>query len=142
MKIKRVNLKSLETQIALSALQELCLPYDKPHITNAGWWWIATSDDGEPIGFAGLIPSARWADCGYLCRAGVVPHARGQGLQKKLIRLRMRQALTNGYRWVITDTFENPASANSLIACGFKMFDPSAPWGAKGTLYWRLKLKD
>jgi hypothetical protein len=25
---------------------------------------------------------------------------------------------------------------------GFRLFDPSVPWGAKGTLYWRLKLKD
>jgi GNAT superfamily N-acetyltransferase len=142
MKIKRVNLRSLETQITLSALQELCLPYDKPHKTNSGWWWIATSDDNEPIGFAGLVPSTRWSDTGYLCRAGVVPNARGKGLQKNFIRLRARQALTNGYRWLITDTYENPASANSLISVGFKMFEPSVPWGAKGTLYWRLKLKD
>jgi GNAT superfamily N-acetyltransferase len=142
MKIKRVNLQSFETQNTLSALQELCLPYDKPHKTNSGWWWIATGDDGEPIAFAGLVPSTRWADTGYLCRAGVVKSARGQGLQKKLIRLRIKQAYTNGWKWVITDTYQNPASSNSLIATGFKLFEPSNPWGANGTLYWRLKLKD
>jgi hypothetical protein len=27
-----------------------------------------------------------------------------------------------------------------LIAQGFKMFDPTKPWGANMTLYWRLKL--
>jgi hypothetical protein len=27
-----------------------------------------------------------------------------------------------------------------LIACGFKMFEPSKPWGCKDTLYWRKKL--
>ena len=140
MQIKRANLKNAEAQNTLSALQELCLPYDKPHITNAGWWWIATDEKNEPIGFAGLVASTRWADTGYLCRAGVIPTARGKGLQKRLIRARLRQACCVGYRWVITDTYENPASSNSLIACGFKLFEPSVPWGANGTLYWRLKL--
>jgi hypothetical protein len=41
---------------------------------------------------------------------------------------------------LVTDTHDNPASANSLIARGFKLFDPTKPWGATGTLYWRLKL--
>jgi GNAT superfamily N-acetyltransferase len=142
MKLRRINLRSPEAQNTLSALQQICLPYDKPYPTNSGWWWVASDVGDEPIAFAGLVPSVRWTDTGYLCRAGVVPDARGKGLQKKLIRLRIRQAYSNEWKWVITDTYENPASANSLIACGFKMFDPSAPWGAKGTLYWRLKLKD
>lgn len=142
MLIKRANLKSAESQNTLSALQELCLPWDRPHVTNSGWWWIAVGEDGSPIAFAGLIPSTRWGDTGYLCRAGVVPAARGQGIQKRLIHVRVRQAKAQGWRWLITDTYENPASSNSLISMGFKLFDPSVPWGAKGTLYWRLKLKD
>jgi GNAT superfamily N-acetyltransferase len=142
MKIKRVNLLSPEAQNTLSALQQICLPYDRPYKTNAGYWWVVSGDGHEPIGFAGLVPSTRWADTGYLCRAGVVADCRGKGIQKKLIRVRIRQAKVNGWRWLITDTFENPASSNSLIAMGFKLFEPSVPWGAKGTLYWRLKLKD
>jgi GNAT superfamily N-acetyltransferase len=142
MKIKRVNLRSLETQNTLSALQQICLPYDKPHKTNSGYWWVASNDGGDPIGFAGLVPSVRWSDTGYLCRAGVVPNCRGKGTQKKLIQVRIRQAKANGWQWLITDTYENPASSNSLIGMGFKLFEPSSPWGAKGTLYWRLKLKD
>jgi hypothetical protein len=27
-----------------------------------------------------------------------------------------------------------------LIARGFKLFNPTKPWGADKTLYWRLKL--
>jgi hypothetical protein len=41
---------------------------------------------------------------------------------------------------LITDTYLNPASSNSLISCGFRLFEPSNPWGARGTLYWRKKL--
>jgi GNAT superfamily N-acetyltransferase len=142
MQIKRVNLRSLESQNTLSALQEICLPYDRPYKTNIGWWWVAYDVCHNPVAFAGVVPSMRWSDSGYLCRAGVIPDARGKGLQKKLIGVRIRQAKSNGWRWLITDTYENPASSNSLIAMGFKLFEPSVPWGAKGTLYWRLKLKD
>jgi hypothetical protein len=27
-----------------------------------------------------------------------------------------------------------------LIACGFKLFQPTKPWGFKNALYWRRKL--
>lgn len=142
MQIRRVDIRKLEAQSRLLALQQLCLPYDKPFDSTHGHWWIAVSAAGLDAGFAGLVPSVRWSDCGYLCRAGVAPLYRGQGIQKQLIRLRIRQAKTEGYAWLVTDTHENPASSNSLIATGFKLFEPSKPWGAKGTLYWKLSLKD
>ena len=108
--------------------------------TQEGWWWIAY-DGGNPVGFAVLCPSVRWCDCGYLSRAGVIPSARGKGLQKKLIRARMRKARSVGYRWLVSDTTDNPASSNSLIATGFKLFNPSQPWAYRRSLYWRLKLE-
>jgi hypothetical protein len=49
-------------------------------------------------------------------------------------------AKEKGMAWLVTDTHSNPASANSLIACEFKMFEPSVPWAAKGAVYWRLKI--
>jgi GNAT superfamily N-acetyltransferase len=137
--LKRVDIRKESVQLRLSALQKICLPYDQPLDTNFGSWWIA-SQDGRDIGFAGLVRSVSWIDCGYLCRAGVVPTHRGQGLQKKFIRVRIRQAKTLGWKWLISDTTENPASANSLISCGFKMFEPSKPWAFKNSLYWRKKL--
>ena len=137
--IKRVDIRKESVQLKLSVLQKKCLPFDIPYDTNFGSWWIATKD-GVDIGFAGLVRTVSWTDCGYLCRAGVIPDARGQGLQKKLIRVRLRQAKALGWKWVITDTTDNPASANSLIATGFKLFQPTKPWGFKNTLYWRRKL--
>jgi len=137
--IKRVDIRKESVQDKLSVLQNKCLPFDTPYDTNFGSWWIAT-ENGVDIGFAGLVRTVSWADCGYLCRAGVVPVARGQGLQKQFIRVRLRQAKALGWRWVVTDTTDNPASANSLIATGFKLFQPTKPWGFKNTLYWRRKL--
>ena len=140
MKIQRVDVRQSSVQTRLSQLQKKCLPYDKSYDTNHGYWWIATKN-GVDCGFAGLVYSSRWSDCGYLIRCGVVPDMRGQGLQKKFIRVRIRQAKALGLRWLITSTFDNPASANSLISCGFKMFNPTKPWMAKNTSYWRLKLE-
>jgi len=140
MKIKRVDIRHLQIQDQLLVLQKKCLPSDSPFDTSQGCWWIVYDAHNLPCAFAGLVPSVRWLDTGYLCRAGVLPSHRGQGVQKRLIRARVRQARALGWSWLITDTYENPASSNSLIATGFKLFEPSKPWGAKGTLYWRLKL--
>ena len=141
MKINRVDVRNSKVQEDLSELQRICLPNDTPYDTNTGFWWTAADASAGLVGFAGLVFSSRWSDCGYLCRAGVVPSSRGQGLQKKFIRVRIRQAKAVEMKWLVTDTHDNPASSNSLISCGFKLFDPSSPWGGKGTLYWRLKLE-
>ena len=141
MKINRVDIRQSKNVNRLFTLQKTCLPSDNPYDTTTGFWWAATDASSRDIAFAGLVYSSRWSDCGYLCRAGVVPSSRGQGIQKKLIRVRIRQAKAVGMKWLITDTYNNPASSNSLISCGFKLFDPSVPWGATGTLYFRLKLE-
>ena len=140
MKIKRVDIRCLQIQKELQVLQKKCLPSDTPSDTTQGYWWIVYDAHNLPCAFAGLVSSVRWLDCGYLCRAGVLPSHRGQGLQKRLIRARVRQARALGWNWLITDTYQNPASSNSLIATGFKLFEPTKPWGAIQTLYWRLKL--
>ena len=140
MKIQRVDTRLDSVQTRLSVLQKKCLPFDKPYDTTHGYWWIATQD-GVDCAFAGLVCSPWWSDCGYLIRCGVVSDMRGQGLQKKFIRVRIRQAKALKMNWVITSTYDNPASANSLISCGFKMFNPTKPWMAKHTSYWRLKLE-
>jgi len=142
MKIKRVDIRNSRIQNELEVLQKKCLPGDVPFNATTGYWWIVYDALNLPCAFAGLVSSVRWLDTGYLCRAGVLSGYRGHGIQKRLIRARIRQAKALGWRWLVTDTYQNPASSNSLIATGFKLFEPSKPWGATGTLFWRLKLKD
>lgn len=108
---------------------------------DRGFWWMAFDESREPIGFAGMHPSVRWSDAVYLCRSGVTFAARGQGLQKRLIAARLVSARHYGFRHVITDTRRNPASANSLIACGFRMYQPAAPWSFRDACYWKKELK-
>lgn len=122
----------------LLELQRACLPADEPYDTTRGWWWLAYTPDEVPVGFAGLTET--WADrrMGYLCRAGVIPAARGAGLQKRMIRARLRCARALGMTSLVTDTAAgNHASANSLIGCGFKIYEPATRWAAAGAIYWR-----
>jgi GNAT superfamily N-acetyltransferase len=137
-----VDTRQPEVVQLLTLLQKACLPHDKIYPITQGYWHVVYSQDDEAVGFGGVVPSTRWSDTMYLCRAGITRTHQGQGLQKRLIRQRLKVAKKLGMNWVISDTNQNPASANSLIAIGFKMFEPTIPWGAKGTLYWRLNLKE
>jgi GNAT superfamily N-acetyltransferase len=108
---------------------------------HVGWWWLLMHQE-TAIGFAGLRSSYRWpGNSGYLWRAGVAPGHRGRGLQKRLIRVRERKARALGWEWLFTDTTQSPASSNSLIACGFKVYQPSHGYGYDQTIYWRKRLR-
>jgi GNAT superfamily N-acetyltransferase len=106
---------------------------------QGGDWWAVFFED-VPVGFASLRPSSQWQNTGYLSRAGILDGHRGHGLQRRFIKVRERWARRLGYDWLVTDTWQNHASANNLASCGFRMYTPSTPWAAKGTLYWRKKV--
>jgi GNAT superfamily N-acetyltransferase len=137
--IRKVDTTIERNRALLHWLQLEALPGDVPMETEEGQWWIAY-EDTNPIGFCGAKRSSRWSDTVYLCRAGVLRAFRGKGIQKKLIRIRVNYARREGFTWMISDTFYNPASANSLINCGFKMFNPTNPWSFKDACYWRKRL--
>ena len=124
----------------LTKLQKRCLPYDEMYAPLIGWWHIVFTEDMQPVAFSGLVPSIRWSDTVYLCRAGVLKEHRGQGIQKRLIQIRLKKAKALGMNWAVTDTYNNPASTNSLVSCGFRLFEPTTPWGDANTLHWRYKI--
>jgi GNAT superfamily N-acetyltransferase len=140
LELKAVNGSRKEVKELLYVLQLEVLPVDKPADTTKGYWWILY-DGVTPVGFAGLHPSSQWGGTGYLARAGVVKDYRGKGLQKRLIRVRERKARALGWSHLVTDTCGNPASANNLIACGYRMYEPRTPWGIETTVYWIKRLK-
>jgi GNAT superfamily N-acetyltransferase len=118
-------------------LQHECLPHDEPLPANEGFWWIAYQG-GNPVAFCSLKELS--GGLCYLSRSGVLPHARGQGIQKRMIRTRLRFAKRIGAVEVCTDTSHNPASANSLIAEGFRMYEPENRWGLPTSVYWSRRL--
>ena len=139
MKIQRVNTLDSEIIELINSLQLICFPSDSIYDASQGAWWIAYDAD-EPIGFGGVVLDHRWLDCGYLCRCGILKGYRGQGLQKRFLRVREAYAKKMGWKWLITNTYNNYASANSLISLGFKLYEPTTRIWAKGTLHWRKKL--
>ena len=135
-RIKRVMEMSQTTEQAIRFLQKECLPLDTVLSPKNGWWWMAYFD-GRLAGFAAMLQSSKTPQAAYLARAGTLEAFRGRGLQKKLIRERLKFAKDLGLTQAITDTTDNVASANALIATGFRMFEPDDPWGSPNTLYWR-----
>lgn len=133
----KIRQASSQDLTLIQELDKICLP-------GCSWYpadysWCLWSDDFL-VGYACLTHSRQWDKCGYLCRSGILPEFRGKGLQKRLIRARIRKARELGWQALVTDTRKNPASANSLIACGFKMYEPQNPWSFKDACYWRLWL--
>lgn len=107
-----------------------------------GWWWIAYDGFDEPAGFCGMVESVHFpGKRGYLCHAGVLPEHRGRGLQKRMIRVRLAAARRLGWGSVVSDTLEgNAVSANNLIECGFRMYEPVVKYAAAGSAYWIRRL--
>jgi GNAT superfamily N-acetyltransferase len=140
MKIKMVDASLRAVAAKIREMDLLCFP-ELVHlgpIELHGDWWIAY--DPTPVAYAGLWPSIRTPGAGYLCRAGVLPQARGKGLQRKLIKAREREALKKEWVALFSDTDPvNSRSMNNLIACGFESFRPPQPWASHGEdwCYWR-----
>lgn len=101
------------------------------------WWYL--KDQEVIIGFAGMtIVEGDSEDLvGTFTRAGVLPGWRGQGLQKKLIKTRLKYAKKHDCVRCTTYTSDNPASENSLISCGFRRYNPESRWAGEEMTYWR-----
>lgn len=143
MKTWQVDPAAPEAQATLRRFRDTLFPADDPvDVTHGLWWVVEDTREGLLAGFAGLhLKHQGDALTGYLCLAGVLPEYRGQGLQRRLIHARLRKARHLGLVRVVTDTIPgNPASINSLIACGFRAFTPEVPWKVDGAAYWERKL--
>lgn len=116
-----------------------CFPTDDPYPILGAYWWVVEAGT-EVVGYAGLKPLPHGG--GYLCRAGVLPKARGKKLQLRLIRIRERAARAAGMSWLCTYTVaHNPASSNNLIRAGYRLYRPTDLWGGEDALYWWKELK-
>lgn len=103
-------------------------------------WWGAW-DGAELVGYAGgrLVPE--WPGQYYLSRAGVAAAHRGRGIQKRLIRCRVARAKRLLATRAVTYTIPyNPASMNSLLACGFRVYNPAVAYAGSEMVYWRKVL--
>lgn len=127
------------TAAELDHLDLACLPDDEPY-DKAGpglyWWTVTEHPSKRVVGFCG---SLYWGpdNVVFLCRSGVLPEARGRGLQRRMIKTRVAHAASIGAKGCISYTsVENPVSSNNLIRCGFELYEPDYKWAGEGYLYW------
>lgn len=106
---------------------------------EGGHWWLAYRKE-KPVAFAGLVPSSQYRNVGYFKRAGVTPKHRGNGLQIRLMRVRINKARKLGYTHLVSECTETAYSANNFIKAGFKIYDPKFPWAFRNSIYWIKKL--
>jgi ribosomal protein S18 acetylase RimI-like enzyme len=135
-RLKRVDATDPAVWARIVAMDAKCfVKAEAPALAdNQGAWWIAYTGDQE-AGYCGIKQFA--TGDGYLCRSGVLPKFRGCGLQKIMIRRRVAYARSLGWKAVTSDTASNPQSGNSLIACGFRLYEPERKWALESSIYWR-----
>ena len=136
-KVHRLDTTDPLMRRAVVELDKICFPNDDPCKPDEGLWWVLR-ENGDVVGYAGMIEGkAHW----YLCRIGVVPDRRGNGYSKKLLKAQIQHAKKNPKPMIVTDTHvHNIASANALIAAGFRLYEPEIRWSFANGLYWRLSL--
>lgn len=108
-----------------------------PRCTAAyGEWWVAFKGK-VPVGFVGVVDSTKVPNALYLFIVGVIPSARGDGIQKRLTKKVLRYARERGRRYVVSDTVNtNVASMRSFVRSGFIPFRPDDKWGSPHAVYW------
>lgn len=118
----------------LSALHTLTFPNDvMPRWRTDGAAWIV-HDGEDPVAFLYAEPCSdgSW----YFSRVGVMPVARGRGLQGELMARFEAWAKANKVPTLISTTYENPPSANNFVRRRWLTYAPAFPWGCAGTVYW------
>lgn len=139
-RIERLDLQDTTACAAVVRLHKKCFPADDVLEPTYGYWWVVKNKT-DIVGFAAMRLSTRWGDTGYLWRAAVAPLHRGRGLQRRLILVREKLARKLGWAYLISDTNQNPQSANNLIKAGYTMYDPTWPYGLDNTCYWKKHLR-
>lgn len=128
MKKPKINIRRATDQelYIVRGLDQLCFGADNSEANETevreSRWWLAFHN-GAPIAFAGAYIYANKA-C-ELRRTGVLPAYRGIGLQKRFIKARIEYAKSFSCERVFTYAAPwNGASLNSLISCGFRVYNP------------------
>jgi GNAT superfamily N-acetyltransferase len=128
----------------VALLNETIFPSDAPVRIADGqstWWLVRDTDTGEHVGFCGMHKSPTSYSCGVLERAGLVEQARGKGLHRRMIDVRVQEAKKQGWSKVLTYTVDNPHSDNSLINRGFLRLHYTKEDAIEGVTYWKRKVR-
>lgn len=111
----------------LRDMDTICFPAPDPSFNNGPsyHWWVAYDGD-RPVAYAGLYVQTKGLEA-HFERCGVLPSARGQGLQRALIKARLVWCRRKGMLVAKTYTSgpqhadgANAYSIANLRDCGFQ----------------------
>lgn len=111
--------------------------FDTYSVIDGAEGWVVL--DGDTVIAFALIQVM--GEKAFLSLVAVQKEYRNQGLQKRLIRVRLKYAKACGCKEVVTYTARhNTPSTNALISCGFKVYEPEAPFGTEYATYLKKQL--
>jgi ribosomal protein S18 acetylase RimI-like enzyme len=131
------------------AMDRICFPLDEPPSIAGAVWFIGCDGGTEAAYCAWKTVEHGGVPVGFHYRAGVLPGFRGQGLQRRMLRLREARMREEGLRSAVTYTdADGAASMRSLIAEGYRPYAPSPAttlsgagrFGRVGFVHWRKSL--
>ncbi len=123
----------------IKELHEKCFPGEEFYEHKKNKYWIAVDRNGKPLGFG--VATDFGEGILFFSRSGVLKQYRGNGIHKKLIKVRLRFSVRRKFKSCITYTaIGNHASVNNLTACGFKAYTPSKEYVGKDFNYWLFDL--
>jgi len=131
MKVKKSDDKNLVIE-----LHKKTFPCDEFDDSPSNEYWIVWNGK-TPVGFCILRPLKLDKDSVFLSRAGLLYEARGKGLHRRMITVRLRWAKKNGYTSALTYTArDNAQSFSNLQKAGFRLYWPENLYAGKNFLYW------
>jgi GNAT superfamily N-acetyltransferase len=124
-----------KNEATLRYMDKDCFEHDSPFVLDKdSLLWIGRNQEKLPVAYATL--THMYEDRWFLSRAGVLEAARGQGLHKRMIRMRIACMKRLGGSTVVTYCARyNHHSINNLVACGFKTYCPAGDWGGDSAVY-------
>lgn len=119
---------------------EPSFPFLSDKHVSEGYWWVAY-EDGEPVGFAGMVENIPHVKEGYMKRAYVKPEYRGRGYQRDFLAARALKAQKLGWQCLVSECSpDNHWSAENFRRAGYYRCQPEQPWARPDDLYFVKKL--
>lgn len=133
--------ESEETEALLIRLQKRTFGqvFHPDYSIRRQYWWLVYVGK-QVAGYCSIYQYPDQPETWFLSLAGTLPKFRGLGIQKRMIRHRMRFAKRrNAGRLITYTSIDNVISANNLTHCGFKLYVPKWQWGLSGAIYLQKK---
>lgn len=133
-------IKKTNNIFLVKEIHKACFPYDQFYDHEGNHYWIAyIKHNHEPIGFC--IGTDIGDKTMFLSRAGILLKWRGNGLHRRLIKVRERFAKKNNFECIITYVkSNNPESFSSIIKLRYEAYEPECKYGTTNSIYFKKSL--